>query len=224
MESMLKEKMFISSDIYKRECENAIAYVNQYLKKPIALPARCDFNRLFEIVKTIYIPEEEKLYLMEYAYLGKIDLKYKNFIEKKFDKKIINQFWKNRFKDHAIDSYEFKEILEVYLSYGFDFKDLFSYISLENTKEDYLKFIELIFTIEKNRDDLSKYLGLIRDTKDNTVCGFSLEFRYSIFGPEAADFSKCYTFDDYVNKLSKYFGKQIDVENFLKEQIKDRDG
>ena len=160
---------------------------------------------------------------MENAYLGKIDLKYKNFIEKKFDKKIINQFWKNRFKNHAIDSYEFKEILEVYLSYGFDFKDLFSYISLENTKEDYLKFIELIFTIEKNRDDLSKYLGLIRDTKDNTVCGFSLEFRYSIFGPEAADFSKCYTFDDYVNKLSKYFGKQIDVENFLKEQIKDRD-
>ena len=57
MESMLKEKMFISSDIYKRECENAIAYVNQYLKKPIALPARCDFNRLFEIVKTIDIPE-----------------------------------------------------------------------------------------------------------------------------------------------------------------------
>ena len=223
MESILKEKMFISSDIYKRECENAIAYVNQYLKKPIALPARCDFNRLFEIVKTIDIPEEEKLYLMENAYLGKIDLKYKNFIEKKFDKKIINQFWKNRFKNHAIDSYEFKEILEVYLSYGFDFKDLFSYISLENTKEDYLKFIELIFTIEKNRDDLSKYLGLIRDTKDNTVCGFSLEFRYSIFGPEAADFSKCYTFDDYVNKLSKYFGKQIDVENFLKEQIKDRD-
>ena len=83
MESILKEKMFISSDIYKRECENAIAYVNQYLKKPIELPARCSFEKLYEIVKTIDIPEEEKLYLMENAYLGKIDLEYKNFLVKK---------------------------------------------------------------------------------------------------------------------------------------------
>lgn len=77
---MLKDKMFISGDIYTQECEDAVGFVNQYLKKAIEVPARCNFNRLYEIVKTIDISEEEKLYLMENAYLGKINLTYKESI------------------------------------------------------------------------------------------------------------------------------------------------
>ena len=223
MESILKEKMFISSDIYKRECENAIAYVNQYLKKPIELPARCSFEKLYEIVKTIDIPEEEKLYLMENAYLGKIDLEYKNFIEEKFDKKVIKDFWKNRFKDHAINSYEFKEILEIYLSYGFDFKDLFSYISFSNTEEEYSKFMELILTIESNKSELSRYFGLSRDPNNNKVRGFSPEFQYSLFGPKGNIINHFLYIDDYVNELSKYMGKYINIRNFLEEKLTEKD-
>lgn len=223
MESMLKEKMFISGDIYKRECEEAIAYVNQYLKKPIELPARCDFSRLYEIVKTIDIPEEEKLYLMENAYLGKIDLEYKNFIENNFDKTVIKQFWKNRFRGHDVDSYEFKEILEAYLSYGFDFKDLFSYISFSNTEEKYSKFMELILTIESNKSELSRYFGLSRDPNDNKVRGFSPEFQYSLFGYESIKLDKFYYIDDYANELSKYIGNYINIRNFLEENLKEVD-
>lgn len=222
MESMLKEKMFIY-DVSKRDCEEAIKYVNKYVKKHIELPARCDFNRLYEIVKTIDIPEEEKMLLMENAYLGDIDYKFKIFIEKKFDKKTINRFWKKRFQESTIGSDKFKEDLNVYLSYGFDFKDLFSYITFSNTQEECIKLLELIILIEKNKDRISKTLGIIRDPKDNSVCGFSLEFRCSLFGPEAIVNNRSYSFDDYVNELSKYFGKHIDVEKFLKEQIEERD-
>ena len=223
MESMLKDKMFISGDIYTQECEDAVGFVNQYLKKAIEVPARCNFNRLYEIVKTIDISEEEKLYLMENAYLGKIDLTYKESIEGKFDKNVINQFWKNRFKGHAIDSDGFKKKLEIYLSYGFDFKDLFSYITFSNTKEECMKLLDMIISIEKNKDKLSRALGITRNPKDNSVCGFSLEFRRALFGPEALKTMKYYSFDEYVNKLSEYFGNQIDVEIFLKEHIEDRD-
>ncbi len=223
MESLLKDKMFISGDIYTQECEDAIGFVNQYVKRAIEVPARCNFNRLYEIVKKIDIPEEEKLYLMENAYLGKIDLKYKKSIEEKFDKNVIKQFWKNRFKGHAIGSDQFKKKLEVYLSYGFDFKDLFSYITFSNTKEEYTKFMELIFEIESNKSGLSRYFGLSRDPNDNKVRGFSLEFKYSLFGPEGTKIDNFLNIDDYVNELSKYMGKYINVRSFFEEKLKEED-
>ena len=223
MESKLKEKMYIYGDINKGNCENAIKFANDYLEKPIELPARCDYNKLYDIVKTLDISEEKKLYLMEKAYLGDIDIKFKIFIEKKFDKKVIKKHWKNRFKDCAIDDYDFETNLKAYLSYGFDFKDLFSYITFTNTKEEYTQFLETIFKIERNKDSLSKSLGFTRDLKDDNVRGFSWEFRCSLFGPKALDLSNHFTFEDYVNELSKYFGNQIDIRNFLKEKIKDED-
>ena len=223
LESKFKEKIFISGDIDRDMCKTAVSMVNKFLEKPIELPARCDFNRLYEIVKTLDISDERKILLMEETYLGTIDLQYKNFIEKKFDKEILHQFWENRFKDCAVKNYEFERVLEAYLSYGFDFKDIFSYISFTNPKEEYLKILELIIEIENKKDYFSRNFGLTRDPEDNCIRGFSLEFRRALFGPEAAASIpyKRYTFDDYVNELSKYFGEQIDVRNFLKDKIKD---
>jgi len=231
MESRLKEKMFISGDIDKSDCESAVKIANQFLKKPIEVPARCNFNRLYEIVNKTEISDEDKLFLMEKTYLGDIDLKYKKNIEEKFDKKVIKRFWKNRFKKYNVESYEFKNVLKSYLSYGFDFKDLFSYISFKNTKEEYLKLLELIIEIENTKNKFSRYFGITRDPKDNGVRGFSLEFRHSLFGSEASTIIepmsakkplyKNYTFDDYVNELSKYFGNHVNVKKFLKEKIKD---
>ncbi len=223
MESRLKEKMFIYGDISKDNLENAISILNKHLEKPIELPARCDYSRLYNIVRTIDIPEEEKILLMENAYLGKIDLKYRIFIEKHFDKAIINTFWKNRFKDFDIKNDKFEKVLRAYLSYGFDFKDLFSYIPFKNKKEEYLKFLELIFDIENKKDSLSRTMGLSRDPKDNIVRGFSWELRCSLFGPEAEDLSTHYTFDDYVNELSKYFNNYIDIKSYLEEKIRVED-
>ena len=223
MESKLREKIFIYGSINKHRCETAVKLANKFLKEPIGLPACCDYNRLYEIVKTLEIPEVEKVYLMEKAYIGDINLKYKTFIEEKFDKNVIKQFWKKRFKDCAVDDYDFKKVLESYLSYGFDFRDLFSYVTFTNEKEEYLQFLELIIQIENNKNDCFKYFGLTRNPKDNLVRGFSLEFRRSLFGQEAVGNSTCYTFDEYVKELSKYFGEHIDIRSFLKEIIKDED-
>ena len=222
LESRLKEKVYIYGDIIKQDCESAVKMANQYLKEPIEIPARCDYNRLYEIVKTIDISEEEKISLIHISFLGNTDLQFRKFVTEKFDKKVIDNFWKNKFKDLDINSYDFESTLKTYLSYGFDFKDLFLYIPKPNTKEDCLKLLELIIKIELFKDDLTKSIGLTRNPKDNSVTGFSLEFRRSLFGP---DFSidTHYSFDDYVNEFSKYFGNLIDVRNFLKEQIKEED-
>ncbi len=233
MESRLKEKIFIYGDFDKHDCETAVNIINKNHTEQIELPARCDFNRLYNIVRKIEISDEEKIYLLEKTYMGGIDLQYKSLIEEKFSKETINKFWKNRFKNYEIGNYNFEKALEAYLSYGFDFKDLFSYITLKNTKEEYLKFLESIIEIENNKCRYSRYFGITRDPKDNGIRGFSLEFRRSLFGPEAVKLLepvtatstafKVYTFDDYVNELSKYFGNQIDVRNLLKEKIKDKD-
>lgn len=221
IESKLNEKIFISGDINKSDCESAVRIANRYLNEPIELPARCDFNRLYEIVKKTEISDVDKILLLEETYLGNIDLQYKKAIEEKFGKEVINQFWKERFKKHHLEDYDFGKVLESYLSYGFDFKDLFSFISLKNTKEEYLQLLKLIIEIENNKDRYSRNFGITRDPKDNTVRGFSLEFKRALFGPDAAIISTRYTFDDYVNELSKYFGNQIDVKSFLKEKIQD---
>lgn len=222
LEGRLKEKVFIYGEVGKEDFEAAVSIANKYLKDPIEVSARCDYKRLYEIVKTIDIPDEEKLNLMENAYLGEIDLNYKSFIEARFDKTAINKFWKKRFKDCDVQDDGFKETLKAYLSYGFDFKDLFTYISFAKTREKCLKLLELVIRIENNKDKFSKALGLTRDPKDNGVRGFSLEFRRSLFGPKCT-IDATYSFDDYVTELSKHFGEQIDVRDFLKEKIKDED-
>ena len=65
MESRLKEKIYIRGEVDKKDCETAVKIVNKYLKEPIGLPARCDFNRLYEIVKKTGISDTDKIFLME---------------------------------------------------------------------------------------------------------------------------------------------------------------
>ncbi len=223
MESKLHEKIFIYGDFDKKSCENAVKLVNKHLKKPIELPARCNLNKLYEIVKTIDIPEEEKLNLIKNAYLGETSWLFSKFIKEKFDKKIIHKFWKNEFKGCIIGCQEFKEVLEEYLSCGFDFKYLFSYIKFTNTKEECIKILETIIDIENNMNKISKFIGITRNPKDNNVIGFSQDFRYSLFAAEDISKVETCTFDNYVSELSKYFGEQVDVKSFLKEKIKDED-
>ena len=223
LESKLKEKIFIFGDIDKGLCESAVRIANKCLKEPIDLPARCDYTRLYEIIKTIDISDEKKLSLLVKTYLGEPDLKYKNFIEEKFDKNVIDQFWKNRFNNYAIGSYDFAVTLKEYLSYGFAFNKIFSYIMFTNTKEECIKFLESIIDIETNMNQFSKSLGITRNPKNNKVRGFSLEFRYSLFKSEnRINVDNC-TFDDYVSELSKYFGEEVDVRSFLEEKIKEED-
>ncbi|WP_022933100.1 hypothetical protein [Treponema bryantii] len=225
MESKLKEKIFICGDFDREDCEKAVKIVNNILDEQIELPARCDFNRLYSIVRKTDISEEEKIYLMEKTYLGNINFYYKELIEEKFGRETLNNFWKYRFKEYEIGSYNFQQALEAYFSYGLAFKDLIKYIQLNNTKEDYLKLLKSIIEAENNRDRYSRNVGISRDPKNNIVHGFSLGFSHSLFGPDTTDsfiFIK-FTIDDYINELSKYFDSQIDIRNFLLENIKEED-
>lgn len=218
MESRLKEKIFIYGDISYRDCKIAVDMVNKYLEEPIELPARCNIERLYEIVHTLNIPDEEKLHLMENAYLGGINLKYKKFIEQHFDKKTIAEFWTNRFKDYDVNDLGFEEKLTMYFTYGFDFKDLFSYINLKDTKKEYTKFFDLVIEAGKHKDSFRE-LGLVRNPENNKVRGFDEEFYSSLFGADSEIKNGNCKFDDLVTEFNKYFGTKIDVRKILKEKI-----
>ena len=225
IESKLKEKIFISGDFDRHDCKTAVKIINNHLNEQIELPARCDFNRLYNIVKKTDISDEEKIYLMEKTYMGNINLNYKNHIEEKFGKEILNNFWKYRFTDCIIGSYGFQKALEAYFSYGLGFKDLFKYIQLNNTKEDCIKLLKSIIEEENNRNRYTRNVGISRDPENNIVHGFSYGFQHSLFGPEPIEtfLFKKFTIDDYVNELSKYLDNQIDIRNFLLENIKEED-
>ena len=74
--------------------------------------------------------EEEKIKKRKEEVFKKLNLlvKYEPF--KKFNmtcKETLNNFWKYRFKENEIGSYNFQQALESYFSYGLAFKDLINY-------------------------------------------------------------------------------------------------
>lgn len=132
METRLKEKVYIYGDITLEQCKIAIEIINQYAKEPVELPARCNFERLYNIVKTLQISEENKLLLMEGTYLGDLNFECGELIRNNFDQNSITLFWNYIFKEYD-NVMDLTKKLTNYLVLGFDFKEIHKYISLDDS-------------------------------------------------------------------------------------------
>lgn len=151
METRLKDKVFIYGDIKKEHCEFALDLINQFAKEPVDLPARCDFKRLYELVKPLEISDEDKLLLMEDTYLDDLDFDCGELIRKNFDKDSINLFWKNKFDKANLKNNKYNKALSNYIALGFDFNDLFSFLSSYEENE-YKDFISAVIEVKNEND------------------------------------------------------------------------
>ena len=210
LETRLKEKVYIYGDIEKEHCEIAVDIINQYAKEPVELPARCDFGRLYNLVKSQKISEEDKLLLMEGTYLGKLDLVCGDFIRKNFDEETLNTFWKNKFKKEDTSVFEITKALTTYLSLGFDLKEINKYLSFDDTIICENFICALI-------DIGNKQNPLIAMTKEELLAeaekqiGDKIDIKAVIAKKEKEDES--YNNDSFIMKLKK-------IENEMKEEHK----
>lgn len=160
IEDRLEEKAFTYGDITQGQCRKAVEMANQYLKKPIQIPARCDMGRLYRRIQLLPIEEKEKLEAFEYFYLGEQDKTFYGFIQNHFQADSIWAYWKKRFADSMIGSRGFSKALKDYLSSGAGLEELCSIVHMEDREGNpqYEKFIYAVMDSklhlkQKNTED-----------------------------------------------------------------------
>ncbi|MBQ3164903.1 MAG: hypothetical protein IJC02_10300 [Lachnospiraceae bacterium] len=170
VEDRLGNKAYVYGDITRGQCQKAVQMANQYLEKPIQIPARCDMNRLYERVDKLPLSKEEKLSVFKGCYLGKLNAEYGDYIRKHFDKNTIYSFWENRFRGYSIQMLGFQDVLKEYLSMAFDIEELCKLSTMQDKEgqPQYEEFVEMIMDSkmhvkEKNCDD---YLEIDQDDEE----------------------------------------------------------
>lgn len=160
IEDRLGVKAFVYGDITQGQCRKAVEMANQYLKKPIQLPDRCDMERLYRRIQRLPIEEIEKTEAFEQFYLGEKDKMFYQFIKSHFHADIIQAYWEKRFADSFIGTRGFIKVLKEYLSSGAGLEELCSIVHMEDTEGNlqYEKFINAVMDSklhikEKNTND-----------------------------------------------------------------------
>ena len=160
IEDRLGEKAFVYGDITQGQCRKAVEMANQYLKKPIRLPGRCDMDCLYRRIQRLPIDEIEKADVFEHFYLGEKDKIFYQYMTSHFPTKIIQEYWEKRFADCFIGTGGFAKVLKEYLSSGAGLEELCSMVRMEDRegKPLYEQFINEVMDSklhikEKNTDD-----------------------------------------------------------------------
>ena len=160
IEDRLREKAFTYGDITQGQCRKAVEMANQYLKKPIRIPSRCDMERLYRRIQQLPIEENDKMKVFEHFYLGEKDKAFYNFMQNHFHTHVIRAYWENKFADSRIGTRGFVKDLKEYLLSGAGLEELCGIVSMEDKEENpqYEKFIYAImdsklYIKQKNTED-----------------------------------------------------------------------
>ncbi|MBP3741517.1 MAG: hypothetical protein J6J00_00885 [Treponema sp.] len=163
VESRLKDKAFVDGDITKGQLKKAVEIANSILKTPIDIPARCETNRLYERISKLNIPENEKITVFDYLYLGNENIEYGDFIRNHFSEQVWRNYLKETLNQYHVDTIGFSGKLEKFLEQGFDLRTICSMIDFQKNQKDdedncYESFIRdvldtKIYLKEKNTED-----------------------------------------------------------------------
>lgn len=94
IEDRLGEKAFVCGDITQGQCRKAVELANQYLKKPIRIPARCESERLLARIRKLPLTDMEKAAAFEYFYLGIRDMRFGDFERDNLGEVVMQAYWK----------------------------------------------------------------------------------------------------------------------------------
>ncbi len=160
IEDRLGEKAFVYGDITQGQCRKAVELANQYLEKPIRVPAHCEMKRLYERIQKLPINDTEKIEAFDIFYLGTKDKKYYQFTDIHFQEYARNEHWKKRFGSSLVGTRGFAKNLKCYLTAGLGLEELCRISCIKDTEGNlnYEKFINAIMNCklhlkEKNTED-----------------------------------------------------------------------
>lgn len=223
IEERLGEKAFVSGDITRGQCQQAVEIINQYIEHPIRIPARCDMERLFQRIEKLSLCEEERLELFVGVYLGEKDKYFGQFINKMFSEEVCDEYWRKIFKDNEIETYGFTNRLKQYLSWGFDLEKLCSFIDFGNEDETMQckNFIECIMDTKihiKNKNCIDR---LHIDQERTTPYGVETLFMQFMFrGARNKKVDRYIPIEEVKDALCNGLQGKCDVITVINEYLK----
>lgn len=222
IEDRLEEKAFIYGDITQGQCRKAVKMANQYLKKPIQIPARCDKDRLYKRIWQLPIEEIEKIDVFEHFYLGVKDKAFYHFIRSHFREDVIGKYWEQRFADSYIGTRGFARVLKEYLSSGAGLEELCGIVCMEDKEGNlqYEKFINAIMDSklhmkQKNTDDCLD----IQQQEEQPYSIWTL-FADFVFGSaHNPKVDRYIPIDEIREALKKGIGDKCDVDCYIDQYL-----
>ncbi|MCI8485482.1 MAG: hypothetical protein HFH41_14265, partial [Lachnospiraceae bacterium] len=168
IEDRLGEKAFVYGDITQGQCKRAVELANQYLKKPIRVPARCEKQRLYERISRLPLEELDQVELFKRLYLGAQEESFGSFMKEHFQESVLSEYWKEEFSGLHIGTAGFGKYLKTCLSWGFELEPLCRIIDMKDNEGNsrHQEFIKAVMDCklhlqDKNTED---YLDIEQDS------------------------------------------------------------
>lgn len=222
IESRLGEKAFVYGDITRGQCKKAIELVNQYVKHPIDIPARCDMERFYKRVSNLQISEKEKLNVFVGLYLGTKNAEFGEYIRRGYSQEVCEEYWKDKFNNASIGTRGFDEYIKEYFLWGFELKKLCALVNY-NDKDNvpqYEKFIKRILDAKlhiknKNCNDMLE----IDQEEERPYSIFSLFAQFAFLGAENKKIDRYIPIEEIRMILLSELGDRCDVESIIEEYL-----
>ena len=146
IEDRLGPKAVVYGDITRGQCREAVEMANEYLDQKIAMPARCDPERLFRRVSTFPLSEAEKLRAFTYLYLGTQDAAFGKKLRTLFSEGAFDEYWRKLFGEAPVGTGAYISRQNDYLLWGFDLEKLAGYVDFsgKDGKENYEAYVNYI--------------------------------------------------------------------------------
>lgn len=223
IEDRLGEKAFVYGDITLGQCRKAVKMANQYLNKPIELPARCDPERFYARVQKLPLKETEKITLFEHFYLGIQDEHFGNFERTHFSTEALLEHWKARFSGSTIGTRGFYKYIKTYLASGFGLEELCRIVCLNDKEgnpqpEQFLKAImdSKLHLKEKNTEDC---LDIAPDSEQPySIYTLMADFVFGLAHNPKAD--RYIPIEELRTALRNGLGAEYDVDKYIDEYLK----
>lgn len=169
IEDRLGEKAFVYGDITYEQCRKAVKIANEYLEKPIVIPARCEAERLYRRIRKLSFDEIEQIELFEQFYLGVRDECFYKFEREHFHKNTIRNYWKRKFEHSYIGTTAFQKNLKKYLSSGLGLTELCSVVNMRDKDGNYQyeRFVQSVMDtkIHIKEKDTEDYLEICQNSE-----------------------------------------------------------
>ena len=223
IEARLGNKAFVTGDITRGQCVEAVKLANEILDEPIDIPARCDLERLKKRVDSLPITEEEKIRVFVTFYLGNKGKEFGEQVQKLFSRGTWNEYWKRRFGLYDVSQYGFNSIFCDYVLWGFDFGEICRYVKFESKEgiPQYEKFVKRVMDAKLHLADKDCGDPLKIDQDEASPYSVNTYFAQFLFAGARNDKIDRYIPIEEIRKaLQKGIGDKCDVNGIIDEYLK----
>ena len=146
IQDRLGDQAYVYGDINAGQCRRAVKLANEHLERPISVPDTCDPERMLRRLQRLALPDEKRLELLDWAYLGKKDAAFGDAMRRVSGEAECYRMWEERFQDCPTGTRGFQKQLTEYLNTGFDLERLcrFYPFQVDDEKDERRDFIQIL--------------------------------------------------------------------------------